>query len=285
MAWKYEVFMFAELEKINIRPKPFQYYTSDELWTDDHTSKQMLEYHLNESIDVSSRNKKFIDKSVEWILSTLSPIRNVSICDFGCGPGLYTSLFAEKGAKVTGIDFSKRSIEYARKTAQEKDLEIDYVLKNYLNYDTDKRFDLITMIMCDYCALSPDQRKKMLSKFHSLLKPDGSVLLDVYSLNSFNQKVESATYELNQLNGFWSPEDYYCFVNTFKYEKEKVILDKYTIVEKNRIRVVYNWLQYFSQESLKAEFEKNNFIIENIYSDVAGSKYDSENGEMAIVAK
>jgi len=285
MAWKYEVFMFAELEKINIRPKPFQYYTADELWTNDHTSKQMLEYHLNESIDVSSRNKKFIDKSVEWILSTLSPIRNVSICDFGCGPGLYTSLFAEKGAKVTGIDFSKRSIEYARKTAQEKDLEIDYVLKNYLNYDTDKRFDLITMIMCDYCALSPDQRKKMLSKFHSLLKPDGSVLLDVYSLNSFNQKVESATYELNQLNGFWSPEDYYCFVNTFKYEKEKVILDKYTIVEKNRIRVVYNWLQYFSQESLKAEFEKNNFIIENIYSDVAGSTFDSENGEMAIVAK
>ncbi len=125
----------------------------------------------------------------------------------------------------------------------------------------------------------------MLSKFHSLLKTDGSVLLDVYSLNSFNQKEESATYELNQLNGFWSPEDYYCFVNTFKYEKEKVILDKYTIVEKNRIRVVYNWLQYFSQESLKAEFERNNFIIENIYSDVAGSKYNSENGEMAIVVK
>lgn len=28
----------------------------------------------------------------------------------------------------------------------------------------------------------------MHSKFHSMLKPDGSVLLDVYSLNSFNQK-------------------------------------------------------------------------------------------------
>jgi hypothetical protein len=117
------------------------------------------------------------------------------------------------------------------------------------------------------------------------LKPDGSVLLDVYSLNSFIQKEESATYELNQLNGFWSPEDYYCFVNTFKYEKEKVILDKYTIVEKNRIRIVYNWLQYFSQESLKSEFERSNFIIKNIYSDVAGSTFDSKNSEMAIVAK
>jgi len=31
-------------------------------------------------------------------------------------------------------------------------------------------------------VLSPEQRKIMLSKFNSLLKPDGSVLLDVYSL-------------------------------------------------------------------------------------------------------
>ena len=52
-------------------------------------------------------------------------------------------------------------------------------------------------------------------------------MLDVYSLNSFNRREESATCEFNQLNGFWSPDDYYCFVNTFKYYREQVILDKY----------------------------------------------------------
>jgi hypothetical protein len=63
-----------------------------------------------------------------------------------------------------------------------------------LDFETTQRFDLIMMIMCDFCALSPEQRKIMLSKFYALLKPGGSVLLDVYSLNSFNQKEESATY-------------------------------------------------------------------------------------------
>ena len=125
----------------------------------------------------------------------------------------------------------------------------------------------------------------MLSKFNSLLKPDGSVLLDVYSLNSFNQKEESATYELNQLNGFWSPDDYYCFVNTFKYEKEKVILDKYTIIEESRKRVVYNWLQCYSKDSLRIEFEKNGFKVEELYSDVAGKAFSSESTEIAILAK
>jgi hypothetical protein len=137
--------------------------------------------------------------------------------------------------------------------------------------------------MCDFCALSPGQRKIILSKFHSLLKPDGSLLLDVYSLNSFNQKEESATYELNQLNGFWSPDDYYGFVNSFKYEKEKVTLDKYTIIEKSSTRVVYNWLQYFSQDSLTKEFEENGLKVAKIYSDVAGSDFTPDSQEMAIV--
>jgi spermidine synthase len=141
------------------------------------------------------------------------------------------------------------------------------------------------MIMCDFCVLSPEQRKKMLLKFHSSLKPDGSVLLDVYSLNSFSQKEESATYELNHLNGFWSPEDYYCFVNTFKYETEKVILDKYTIIEESRKRVVYNWLQYYSKESLVKEFEANGFMIEHLFSDISGKTFTYESKEIAIVAK
>lgn len=126
------------------------------------------------------------------------------------------------------------------------------------------------MIMCDYCALSLKQRKDLLQIFNNLLKANGSIILDVYSLNSFNQREEQSAYEVNLLNGFWTLEKYYGFLNTYKYDREKVILDKYTIIEKNRVRVVYNWLQYFSKESLITEFEENNFKIENIYSDAAG---------------
>jgi len=280
-----ELSMFKELEEINSRPAPFEFYTADELWTNKHTSKQMLQYHLNETIDVSSRNSKFIERSVEWIVSRFGVDSNTEIADFGCGPGLYASSLTKKGAKVTGIDFSENSIKYAREVTEQNDLSIDYIHANYLEYETEKRFDLIIMIMCDFCALSPEQRKAMLTKFSSILNPGGSVLLDVYSLNSFNQKEESATYELNQLNSFWSPGDYYCFVNTFKYEEEKVTLDKYTIIEESRTRTVYNWLQHFSTESLSSEFEENGFKIEGLYSDVAGTPFHSESPEIAISAR
>ena len=277
--------MFKELEAINTRPEPFQYYTAEELWTDEHTSKKMLEYHLNESVDVSSRKMEFIHRSVEWIISHFHVNSQTCIADFGCGPGLYASRLAETGADVTGIDFSERSIRYARKMAEQKGLHIHYVRQNYLAFDTDKRFDLIIMIMCDFCALSPAQRKTVMRKFHELLKPGGSVLLDVYSFVSFDQRKEAATYEHNQLDGFWSSERYYGFLNTFKYEHEKVILDKYTIVEEARTRVVYNWLQYFSRDAITTECEQYGLKVENIYSDVSGTPLGPDALEFAVVAK
>jgi len=277
--------VFDELDEINSRPAPFQYYTAEELWTDEHTSMKMLEYHLNESIDLSSRNKDFIDRSVKWIVSHFEIDSTKSIADFGCGPGLYTNRFAEHHADVIGIDFSGRSIRYAKKIAEQKGLDITYHQQNYLEFETEKRFDLITMIFCDFCALSPVQRKTLLAKFHTFLKPGGSVLLDVHTLNTFNSRDEVATYERNQLDHFWSPDDYYGFLNIFKYDEEKVTLDKYTIIEKTRTRVVYNWLQYFSRDSLREEFEANGFAAEEFYSDVAGSPFSPDSPDMAVVAR
>ena len=279
------VIVYKELENIKYRPKPFEFYTARGLWTDEHTSKQMLSFHLNEEIDVSSRNATFIDKSAEWIITRFNINKGMRIADFGCGPGLYTTRLAKKQADVTGIDFSNRSIQYAKKVALKEGLSINYINEDYLTFETTEQFDLILMIMCDFCALSPAQRKKLLDMFHTILKPNGSVLLDVYSLKAFKQRKETALYEANLLNGFWSPDNYFGFLNTFKYNKEQVILDKYTIVEANCTRTIYNWLQYFSPANLEDEFIKNGFKVDTIYSNVAGLPFDSTSEEFAIVVQ
>ena len=272
-------------EKKMPRPEAFQFYTAEELWNDEYISKQMLQYHLNESVDLSSRKAEFINRSAQWIASHFGVGPGTAIADFGCGPGLYTTRYAREGADVTGIDFSENSIRYAKETAAKEKLNINYVAENYLEFDTEKRFDLITMIMCDFCALSPEQRKTLLNKFGKLLKSGGSILLDVYSLVGFDQKEESSTYEHNILDGFWSDQDYHGALDSFKYDKEKVTLDRWTIYEKARTRTIYNWLQCFSRDSIAAEFAENGFEIEEYLSNVAGEPFDPESSEFAIVVR
>jgi len=277
--------MFEQLEDINTRPEPFECYTAADLWTDNHTSEQMLAYHLNADIDLSSRRVEFIDQSVAWIGSYFDVGTGTRIADFGCGPGLYANRLAMLGASVTGIDFSKRSIEHARTVAAEEGLTAAYVNQNYLEFETEDRFDIILMIMCDFCALSPAQRMTMLEKFQALLAPGGSVLLDVYSVNALEQREEAVSYEENLLNRLWSPEKYYGFLNTFKYDDVGVVLDKYTIVEAKRTRTIYNWLQYFSPGSLRSEFEKAGFTQQEFYGNVAGAPFAESASEFAIVGK
>ncbi|MFC1539937.1 class I SAM-dependent methyltransferase [Gemmatimonadota bacterium] len=277
--------MFEQLEDINTRPEPFEFYTAADLWTDNHTSEQMLAYHLNADIDVSSRRIEFIDRSVAWIGSHFDVGAGTRIADFGCGPGLYANRLAKLGASVTGIDFSSRSIKHARTVAAGEGLTAAYVNQNYLEFEIEDRFDIILMIMCDFCALSPAQRKTMLEMFQALLASGGSVLLDVYSMNAFEQREEAVSCEENQLNGLWSPEKYYGFLNTFKYDDVGVVLDKYTIVEARRTRTVYNWLQCFSPESLKSEFEKAGFTQQEFYGNVAGAPFAESASEFAIVGR
>jgi len=124
--------VFEKIENINTRPEPFEFYTASDLWTDEHTSEKMLNFHLKEDIDVSSRNAEFIDRSVEWVASAFKIGAETKIADFGCGPGLYATRLAQIQAEVTGIDFSQRSIQYAQEVATREGLSIHYVKSELL---------------------------------------------------------------------------------------------------------------------------------------------------------
>ncbi|OGO10163.1 MAG: SAM-dependent methyltransferase [Chloroflexi bacterium RBG_13_60_9] len=276
--------MFAQLEEINRRPKPFEVYTADDLWTDEYTSRQMLACHLNGEIDVSSRKFSFIDRSVGWIIPRFGIREGRSVADFGCGPGLYAQRLAATRAAITGIDFSGNSLKYAEARARDAHLPIRYVHRNYLEFDTDETYDLILMIFCDYCALSPEQRKILLVKFRNLLKPGGSILMDLYLMNAFHRKAESAAYAPGLMDNFWSPEKYYGFLTSFKYDDARVTLDKYTIVEKDRTRTIYNWLQYFDRESIAAELAGSGLMVGEYLANVAGDAFDAGGDEFAVVA-
>ncbi len=267
------VSLFDALTEIHQRPEPFETYTAKNMWDDEHVSKKLLASHLDEESEPASRPHAFISKSADWIIDKFSLADGHRVADLGCGPGLYATRFAATGAAVTGIDFSRRSINYAVGEARKQGLSIDYVLGDYLEYRPNRKFDLITTLYCDLCALSTDQRRRLLEGFRDMLVDGGSILLDVFSLQAFAERQESTGCGFRYMDGFWAPSDYWGFCRTFKYDQEKVVLDKYTIIEPGRSRRIYNWLQYFSFDSLVKEFAECGLRIVERYSDLTGKPY------------
>jgi SAM-dependent methyltransferase len=276
---------FETLEYLNRRPDVYSRYTADALWTSPDISEMMLRYHLDGAVDLASRRTDFIEASFAWIKERFGLAPGVRVIDLGCGPGLYVGRLARTGASVTGVDFSPRSIEYARERAAEEGLEVDYRLGDYLALDIEPGYDLATMIMCDYTALSPEQRSKLLRRVGELLQPGGHFLFDVYSLAFYETWEEMAAYGAGMMDGFWSAEPYYGFQNTFRYDDEKVALERYLIVERDRQTEYFNWFQHYSLASLTAEVEAAGLIVDEAFGDVAGEEFDASLPEFAVVVR
>ena len=132
--------------------------------------------------------------------------------------------------------------------------------------------------------LSPAQRATLLKIFYDCLDDKGVVLLDVLSTKYFDSAEEKCVFEYSAGDGFWSRAPYYLFSHTFKYEAEKLYLDKHVIYEKARVREIYNWLQCYSVESLQELFAQHGFEIKEQFKNLAGEDYDANSIEFSVVA-
>lgn len=277
--------MYERLENLLKKPAAFGHDTTEALWNDDYISGQMLKYHLDPDAEPASRKAGFIAESIEWIRDYFQVNISFSICDFGCGPGLYANELARTPCTVTGIDFSVRSIAYAQAVADKEHLNATYINSNYLDYSSDARHDLITIIYLDFCVLSYEQRLQLLALSSAHLKPNGKLLFDVHSARHFASADESIHFMRHGEGGFWSPNPCYEFKCTWKYEDQQLILDKRSIIESEQIKEIFIWKQCYETASLKALLHDSGFKIVDLFADVRGRSYNNNADEYAVVAE
>ena len=272
--------MFNELRKYLKKPELYA-PSSGKFWDDEHISKGMLEAHLAPHRNAATRSHDFVDKSVEWITSIAPPIKFQQLLDLGCGPGIYAERFHKAGYKVTGIDFSKRSIEYAKKQTLLNKSNIQYYYKDYLTIDYVEQFDVITLIYCDYAVLSISDRQKLLNKVYQALKPDGKFIFDVFTPSM--RKPESRSWYYSEKSGFWSDKPHICLESVYQYDDEdKTELTQTIVITEDTIYCYNIWNHFFTRESLVSEIEPIGFKSLEFYGDVAGKEY-SDSGETICV--
>jgi SAM-dependent methyltransferase len=192
---------------------------------------------------------------------------------------------ARTGARVTGVDISPRSIGHAREQAREAGLPVEYILSDYLRWEPTGEYVLATLIMCDYCAFSPNQRAELLGRMAGWLAPGSAFLFDVYSQAYYETWEEQVAYGPGLMDGFWSASPYYGFLNTFRYDDDSVALEKYTIVEQGSITEYFDWFAHFDAAGLTREVEAAGLVLDQVLGDVAGEAFDPTLPEFAVVAR
>ena len=272
------------LQALQGKPEPF---TPGEklFWDDPHISKGMLAAHLDPTTDLASRRPETIDRAVAWIVETLGLGPGDPVLDLGCGPGLYTQRFARRGLRVSGMDYSRRSIEYAKQQAAEHGLDIHYRYQDYLTLDDPELYTAVFLIFGDFCPLSPEKRSRLLQNVRRALLPGGHFVLDVTTREGrMLWKSENRWYVAE--SGFWKPGKHLVLEQGFDYPEQSIYLDQFTVVEADgKVSVYRNWFQDYDPESITAELEAGGFIVESVWGDLTGTPYEEGGEWIGVVAR
>ena len=200
------------------------------IWTDEHISKKLLESHFWEKSNGASRIPIVRQETVNWINSKIH--KNSKIIDFGCGPGLYAFEFGKLGHKVLGIDFNKRSLNYAK---EEKSIEnkVEYKYCNYLTDTIEGKYDVAMIIYCDFAALIPSEQILFLQKVNNLLESDGVLIFDVFGLSSFYKKKDRKNWFISQEENFWSSGPSFILEEIKIFYEEKVVGNRTYVINQS----------------------------------------------------
>ncbi|WP_243428297.1 class I SAM-dependent methyltransferase [Clostridium rhizosphaerae] len=195
----------------------------------------------------------------------------------GCGPGLYAERFNSAGYSVTGVDFSKRSILYAKEQTLLNKSNIEYHYQNNLTIDYIEQFDVITLIYCDYAALSITDRLILLRKVYQALKPNGKFIFDVFTPPM--RKGENRSWKYYEKGGFFSEKPHVCLDSVYQYDDEDSTELRQSIVLTEETVNCYNiWDHFFTKDALLSEIQIAGFNTFEFYGDIAGKEF-SDSGE------
>jgi len=267
-------------------PEPFAPGTNTTpFWIDPHISGELLKAHLDPNVEAASRTPNQIDHMVGNIVESLGLTPGSAVLDLGCGPGLYAHRLAKRGMKVAGIDWSRRSIDYARQQACDAGLDIEYRCESYLALDDEDAFDAALLIYGDLCVLAPDVRDKLLDAIRRALRPGGALVLDV-TTRAIRKRTGVAANWYASGSGFWRPGPHIVLELGFDWPEQSLWLNQYVVTDADSTVTVYRiWANDHTEESIRAVLTARGLEVESIWGDLTGTPLTDDSEWIGVLAR
>lgn len=191
--------------------------------------------NLCESYYVARKNKNsetdFFNTNLEMptTLKLLENVKNKKILDLGCGPGFYTKILNENGAKIKGIDISEESIKIAQKENPSIELKVGDITKKLPFKNSE--FDIVlSSLVLDHI----ENWNPVFKEVNRVLKKGGMFIFSTYNPVVF--KVKRKKWFFKKIREYYG----YFDENMVKEHWGKEIIEHHHKTYGTRIRFIVN---------------------------------------------
>jgi SAM-dependent methyltransferase len=264
------------------RPEPFQ-PSEAPFWDDPHISTYLLAAHLDDDVEEATRPVLAIRATVDRLVREGIVGPGTRVLDLGCGPGRYAELLASVGCYVTGVDFSTRSIAYARARAAERGLDIDYREQDFHMLDDVAAFDVVLQVYGELSTFADDVRDALLATLRRAVVPGGLLIFDV-STPAHRRRVGQRHEWTVHDAGFWRPEPHLILADGFAYPGD-VWCNQYLVATDGDATAYRMWFHDYVPETITPVLERAGFVVEETWDALDGAGCGHPGEWLAVLAR
>lgn len=173
-------------------------------WNDPDFSARMLREHLDESHGAATRQAAERTVQLDWLWERLALSMGGRVLDLTCGPGLYATALARRGARVTGVDFSPASIAYARQLALDEGVGdlCTFVEADVRAWEPEPgAFDAAIFLYGQLAVFPRNEAVTLLRKAAAALRPGGRLCVEL--LNPARVDKQDSSWWFTDDTGLW----------------------------------------------------------------------------------
>jgi SAM-dependent methyltransferase len=151
-------------------------------WNDPAFSARMLREHLDESHGAATRQAAERAAQIGWLWAHLNLGPDSRVLDMTCGPGLYAVPLAQRGALVTGVDFSPAAAAYARQLARDEGIDdrCEFIEADVLDYAPEPAaYDAALFLYGQLAVFPRDEAAALLGRAAGALRPGGRLCVEL----------------------------------------------------------------------------------------------------------
>lgn len=233
------------------------------IWRDPHIQRQLLAVHLDDSTTAATRSPEAVLRTIDLLTAGLAP--GASVLDLGCGPGRYAQQLADDGFDVTGVDFNRASIEYARQHVRGR---LQYVEADYTRDLPAGPFDLAMLIYLDFGTHLPEVQRALLREVRRRLRPGGRLVLDYLHSAVADRHRPGRGWEASATSGFWAPGPHLVLSETTAEPQVLAQRIRYTLLTEREVRRFDVWEHCFTEDTIHSMLAEAGFADVSLHRGV-----------------
>ncbi len=231
------------------------------LWYEEwFNSKEYLSVYKHRDLEEANSFAGLICSLIEVPL-------NCETLDLACGAGRHSIAFARRGHKVTGVDLSPMLIKLAREEALEENIQVEYLERNILGLNLERKFDVVLNIFTSFGYFREDADNfRIFETVGNHMEDSGTFVFDYF--NSVVVERTLVPYS-RVISGTEIIEQIRTISNGF-------VTKKILIQSGGSIKMFSEAVKLYSAKTLIHQLESRGFTIEKLLADYEGNSFNEE---------